>query len=74
MNQSIIRRETDRKRPTIVMDEGRNIFTTLVRARKAMRAVGWTTAEIAEATTDMLSGDEDHLADVIYDLCEVNRR
>lgn len=71
MNQHIIRKMTDRKRPVIELTGEITTFIILARARNAMRDVGWTVAEIAEATTDMLSDDSDHLVDVVYALCDV---
>ena len=71
MNQHIIRKMTDRKRPSLNLTGEIDVFIILARARNAMRTVGWTRAEIAEATTDMMSDDHDHLVDVVYSLCNI---
>ena len=71
MNQAMIRSTADRKRPMVVLDEDTSAFVMVARTRNAMRAAGWSKAEIAEATEDMMCGNEDHLYDVVCALCEV---
>ena len=71
MNQSMIRGTADRKRPVVVLNEETDAFVMVARARNAMRAAGWSQAEIAQATDAMMYGDEVHLYDVVCALCEV---
>lgn len=71
MNQNIIRNLTDRKKPHVeLVGEDGNAFAIMGRTREAMRDVGWTKAEIAEATDEMMSGDYDNLLQTVMDLCE----
>ena len=71
MNQSMIRGTADRKRPIVVMNEETDAFVMVARTRNAMRAAGWSQAEIAQATDAMMYGVEVHLYDVVCALCEV---
>ena len=73
MNQGTIRKISDRKRPHVKLaGEDGNAFAILGQVREAMREVGWTKAEIAEATDDMMSGDYDHLLVTACKYCEVD--
>lgn len=73
MNQSTIRSISDRKRPHVKFaGQDGNAFSILARVRDAMREVGWTKAEINEATDDMMSGDYDNLIRTACDYCEVD--
>ena len=73
MNQSTIRKMSDRKRPHVKLaGEDGNAFTILARVREAMREVGWTRAEISESMDSMTSGDYDHLLVTACELCEVD--
>ena len=73
MNQNIIRSITDRKKPhvTFVGEDG-NAFSILGRARKAMRKVGWSSAEIAEFTDKAMAGDYVDLIGTVCNYCEVD--
>ena len=73
MNQSTIRKMLDRKRPHVKLEgEDGNVFAILARVRSALREVGWTKAEIAEATDDMMAGDYDALIRAVCYYCEVD--
>ena len=73
MNQSTIRKMSDRKRPHVKLaGEDGNAFAILARVREAMREVGWTRAEIAESMDSMTSSDYDHLLVVACELCKVD--
>lgn len=73
MNQSTIRKISDRKRPHVeLVGRDGNAFAILGRTREAMRKVGWTKAEICEATYDMINGDYDNLVRTVCDYCEVD--
>ena len=73
MNQSTIRKMSDRKRPHVkIAGEDGNAFAILARVREAMREVGWTRAEIAESMDSMTSRDYDHLLVTACELCEVD--
>ena len=73
MNQNEIRAIGDRKRPELQLTgtDG-NAFAVIGKVRQALRGVGWTKAEISEATDEMMSGDYDHLLRTAYNYCEVN--
>ena len=72
MNQSTIRSMSDRKRPHVKLaGKDGSAFAIIVQVREAMRKVGWTKAEIAEATDSMMNGDYDHLLVVACEICEV---
>jgi len=69
--QGSIRPLSERERPVLELVGKIDVFIILARARNAMRTAGWTAAEIMETTLDMVSGDHDHLVDVVYCLCDV---
>ena len=73
MNQNEIRAIGDRKKPEIQLTgtDG-NAFSIMGKVRDAMREVGWTKAEIAEATDEMMSGDYEHLIRTACEYCEVD--
>lgn len=71
MNQDMIRQISERKRPVLELVGKIDVFIILARARNAMRTAGWTAAEITEATLDMVSDDNDHLVDMVYELCDM---
>lgn len=72
MQQNEIRPMTDRKKPKVQLSglDG-NAFAIMGRVRDEMREVGWSRAEIASATDEMMSGDYDNLIVVACTLCEV---
>ena len=72
MNQNEIRSISDRKKPKVQLSglDG-NAFAIIGRIRKEMRKVGWTKAEIAEATDDMMAGNYDDLLYAAHKYCEV---
>jgi len=73
MNQSEIGKISDRKRPHVKLaGQDGNAFAIMRRVRDAMRKVGWTKAEINEATDDMMSGDYSNLVQTACDYCEVD--
>jgi len=73
MNQSEIRSISDRKRPHVELaGQDGNAFAIIGRVRDAMRKVGWSRAEINEATDDMMSGDYSNLLATASKLCEVS--
>lgn len=73
MNQTTIRPIGERAQPHVqLVGKDGNAFTIMRRVREAMRKVGWTKAEIAEATDSMMSSDYDHLLIVACELCEVD--
>ena len=72
MDQSTIRSMSDRKKPSVKLaGEDGNAFAIMGRVRAAMREVGWTKAEIAEATDDMMAGDYNDLLYAAHEYCEV---
>ena len=73
MNQGTIRSIGDRKRPHVkLVGQDGNAFAILGRVRNAMRKVGWSKAEIGEATDKMMSGDYDNLIATACKYCEVD--
>lgn len=72
MNQSTIREMADRKKPHVQLSglDG-NAFSIMARVRSSMRDCGWTKAEIAEATDNMMAGDYDALIRAACTYCEV---
>ena len=73
MNQNEIRAIGDRKKPKVQLSgtDG-NAFSIMKKVREALRGVGWTKAEIAEATDEMMSGDYDNLLATACNYCEVD--
>ena len=64
---------SDRKRPQVQLTgtDG-NAFAVMGRVRSAMREVGWSRAEIASATDEMMGGDYDNLLMVACKLCDTD--
>ena len=72
MNQNEIREISDRKKPHVqLLGLDGNAFAIMGRVRDAMRECGWTNAEIAESTDEMMSGGYDNLIITACNLCEV---
>ena len=73
MNQSIIRSIGDRKKPHVKLSgtDG-NAFAIMKKVRSAMQGVGWTKAEISEATDKMMSEGYDQLIITACTYCEVD--
>ena len=72
MNQNEIRPIEERKKPHVKLaGKDGNAFAVMGKVRDEMRKVGWSKAEIAEATDEMMSGDYDHLLVTVCELCEV---
>lgn len=73
MNQNEIRSISDRKKPHVQLSglDG-NAFAIMGRVRDEMREVGWSRAEIASATDEMMSGDYDTLIRAVCNYCEVD--
>lgn len=72
MNQTTVRSMADRKKPKVKLSglDG-NAFAIMARIRSALREVGWTKAEIASATDDMMSDGYDNLIVTACSLCDV---
>ena len=73
MNQNEIRPIRERTKPHVKLTgtDG-NAFAIMGSVRSAMRKVGWSKAEIAEATDDMMSGNYDDFLVTACELCEVD--
>lgn len=73
MNQNEIRPIRERKKPHVKLaGKDGNAFSIMGRVRSAMREVGWSRAEIASATDEMMGGDYDNLLMVACKLCDAD--
>ena len=73
MNQQIIRKLSDRKKPHVeLVGLDGNAFSILGRVRDAMRKIGWSQAEIAEFTNTAMAGDYNALIRTVCKYCEMD--